>query len=250
MRSCSRSTRTSRSTGRSSAAWSARCSAGRALSTAAPAPTPSDALAGRFVRGLLAHSHHSFVALDAMSAGAKSLCGKALGLGPAARAELPSLLDHLGEDLELGKKLHARGERVELSPVPARMPEPPRSLREPLDRFTRWMLVLRAHRPGLYPTVPLLFAPSLPLLLAALASSSAALTVSVACLFAARATLSIVLAPGRHASTDWLLGEALLLAAFVRSLGARTVTWRGRTFELLSGGKISPIVSGTERRLG
>ena len=112
------------------------------------------------------------------------------------------------------------------------------------------MLVLRAHRPGLYPTVPLLFAPSLPLLVAALASSSAPLAVSVACLFAARATLSLVLAPGRHASTDWLLGETLLLAAFVRSLGARTVTWRGRTFALHRGGKIAPIASAAHGRFG
>ena len=42
-----------------------------------------------------------------------------------------------------------------------------------------------------------------------------------------------------HALTDWLLGEALLLAAFLCSLRQQgTVTWRGHTYVLQRGGRM------------
>ena len=48
-----------------------------------------------------------------------------------------------------------------------------------------------------------------------------------------------------HVALDWLLGEALLLAAFMTSLVRRQrVTWRGRTYALHSGGRMSPELSG------
>ncbi len=48
--------------------------------------------------------------------------------------------------------------------------------------------------------------------------------------------------PFLTATGAWLLGEALLLAAFVRSLWrAGTVTWRGRTYALEPGGRMTPV---------
>ena len=228
--------------------------AGAALSTAAPTPIGAVDAAGRAMAGLLRYTHHSFRALHAMSAGAQAVCGKALGLSVRAVEELRGLSDHIGEDLELAKRLHARGLEVALSAAPAWVPVAPEtSWRTPLERFTRWMQVLASHRPGLYPTVPLLFTPTLPLVLLALALGEPAVWLAVGALVVVRTLLSLRLSalsavPGEarqgHALTDWLTGEALLLAAFGASLTRQgTVTWRGHTYALLSGGRMVRVAS-------
>ena len=232
--------------------------AGAALSTAVPTPVlmSSSGRSGaeRAVAGLLRRTHHSFRALHVMSAGARAVCGKALGLGPCALEELPALAGHIGEDLELSQRLHARGLDVALCEVPAVVPLAPGTWRAALERFTRWMQVLGSHRPALYPTVPLLFTPTWPLLLLALAVGSAALAWGVLGLVAVRTLLSWRLAvlsapgeledggPGWPLALDWLWGEALLLAAFCTSLmRAPRVVWRGRTYALHAGGRMSPV---------
>jgi ceramide glucosyltransferase len=230
--------------------------AGAALSTAVPTPVEARGLAARAVAGLLRRTHHSFRALHVMSAGAQAVCGKALGLGPEALEELPALADHIGEDLELSKRLHARGLDVALCEVPAVVPLASGDWASARERFTRWMQVLRSHRPGLYPTVPLLFTPTWPLLAWSLVAGSSALALGVLGLVAVRALLSWRLArlsaspglgPEGFAGLDWLLGEALLLTAFVSSLvRAPRVTWRGRTYALDSGGRMSPEWTGLE----
>ena len=231
--------------------------AGAALSTAAPTPVGAKDFAGRAVTGLLRHSHHSFRALHAMSAGAKAVCGKALGLSPVAAEELKALADHLGEDLELAKRLHGKGLDVALCEAPAMVPlgaQP--SLVPAVERFTRWMQVLRSHRPGLYPTVPLLFTPTLPLALLSLLLRSPVLAAATGTLALTRTLLAwrlavlstpLPLGEGRGEGGlsevhTWLQGEALLLTAFARSLwNHRTVTWRGRTYELRPGGRMLPL---------
>jgi hypothetical protein len=241
--------------------------AGAALSTAAPTPVGAREWAGRAVVGLLRYTHHSFRALHVMSAGAKAVCGKALGLSPVAVEELKALAEHLGEDLELAHRLHGRGLDVALCEVPAVVPMGPMpSVGPALERFTRWMQVLRSHRPGLYPTVPLLFTPTLPLAVLSGVLASPQLAAATGALVAVRALLAwrlavlstpLPLGEGRgegrrEALTTWLLGEVLLLAAFTRSLWQRrTVTWRGRSYALLSGGRMVPVsAKRTERTPG
>lgn len=218
---------------------------GAALSFAAPTPLPGPGWAARAVRALLCETHHSFRALDAMSFGAKAVCGKAIGLGPPALEALAQLGEAAGEDLELSVRLHARGERVVLAVAPAQVPQgggP--SLDAALARFTRWMQVLKAHRPWLYPAVPFLFAPSLPLLALAAVLQSWLVAAAVALLWVSRAALALRLAPsrgpGERPGLDWVLGEALLLTAFARSLVARRLVWRGRVFRLRRGGRLVP----------
>jgi hypothetical protein len=225
--------------------------AGAALSTAAPTPVGPEDAPGRAMTGLLRYTHHSFRALHAMSAGANAVCGKALGLSPVAQEALKDLADHIGEDLELSSRLHARGLDVALGDAPARVPMGAvGAWRVPLARFTRWMQVLASHRPALYPTVPLLFTPTLPLVLLAAVLGSPVLAGAVGVLATVRTLLALRLAslstPARgedtgrpYALTDWLLGEALLLAAFGCSLWQQgTVTWRGHTYALLPGGRM------------
>ena len=242
-------------------------SAGAALSTAAPTPVGPENGAGRAMAGLLRYTHHSFLALDVMSAGAKAVCGKALGLSPVAMEALKELTDHIGEDLELSKRLHARGLDVALSGAAAVVPlGAVESWGIPLARFTRWMQVLASHRPVLYPTVPLLFTPTLPLVLLATVLCSPVLADAVGMLVLVRALLALRLAalstPEGTAEaegdtgmpyvlTDWLLGEGLLLMAFMCSLWQQgRVTWRGRTYALQPGGRmvrVTPELSGGPR---
>jgi hypothetical protein len=242
-------------------------SAGAALSTAAPTPVGPENGAGRAMAGLLRYTHHSFLALDVMSAGAKAVCGKALGLSPVAMEALKELADHIGEDLELSKRLHAGGLDVALSGATAVVPlGAVESWGMPLARFTRWMQVLASHRPALYPTVPLLFTPTLPLVLLATLLSSPVLAGALGTLVLVRMLLALRLAALStpdgtaekegdtgmpYALTDWVLGEGLLLMAFMCSLWQQgRVTWRGRTYALQSGGRmvrVGPELSGGPR---
>jgi hypothetical protein len=220
-------------------ALSSALSAGATLSTAAPVPEGGTGLGAAALRGLLRSSQHSFVALDRMSAGSRAICGKALGLSGAALEALRGLAGHIGEDLELARFLHVRGLPVTRVTATARMPLGRVEFPGVLRRIRRWMQVLRAHRPGLWPTVPLLLAPT-PLLLVAAAALGAPLVVAVASgLVASRILLARRLAP-ENGVLDWLLGEALLLAAFVRSVPRRAVRWRGRVFHLAPGGRMRP----------
>lgn len=199
--------------------------------------SPRPAEAG-LARGVLVQSLHSFDVLEAIGPGPAAMCGKALALGPAALEVLRGLPDCVGEDLELSARLHQRG----LSVVLAGHAHLPGATGAPLQRFTRWMQVLRAHRPGLFPAVPLLFACT-PVLLALSVWSgdvvvgAAALLVALArTVVAARAERAL---PGRRAAMWWLAAEALLLVAWVSALvRGKTVTWRGRTLQLAPGGAL------------
>jgi hypothetical protein len=217
--------------------------AGSALASAAPRPEVSGSLAGAAVRGLLVQSHHCFAVLDVMSAGAKAVCGKALALSPLAEAELVKLADCIGEDLELSAVLHERGLQVTMTSAPAVVPQPARvPLRGVVERFTRWMQVLRAHRAPLFPTVPLFFAPTplLMVLAAWVATPEAAVALSL--LVAARIALANRLDRRGGLRFEWLLAELLLLACWGEALRAgRTVTWRGRRFELARGGRMQAL---------
>ena len=213
---------------------------GASLASAAPRPSGAGSLAGHAVRGLLVQSHHSFTALDVMSHGAKAVCGKALAFSDEALAELPALGDSIGEDLELAQRLHERGLTVAVGQHPAQVPQPVQvGLREPFDRFTRWMQVLRAHRPALFPTVPLLFAATPPLMVLAAASGNLAAAGCLAVLVGLRIALANHLDPRPGLRFEWLLAELLLLGCWLESLRrGRQVSWRGRHFELVPGGKM------------
>ncbi len=221
---------------------------GAAVASAAPRPEASRSLTGRAVRGLLVQTHHSFAVLDVMSAGAKAICGKALALGPQAAAELVRLSDCIGEDLELAHVMHERGLEVALADAPALVPQPARvPLRGVVDRFTRWMQVLRAHRPALFPSVPLFFAPTPLLMVLAAVVATPQVALAVGALVAGRIALACRLDPRPGWRFEWLLAEGLLLVCWVEALRVgRTVEWRGRRFELLGGGRMTPVAVGEE----
>lgn len=214
---------------------------GACAASAAPHPPAGTSLPSLCTRGLLVQSHHSFVALDAMQLGAKAICGKALALSSDAVHEWRRLEAVVGEDLELAKVLHAQGRSVAVVAVQARMTQSSSlTMHAVVDRFTRWMQVLRAHRALLFPTVPLLFAPTPVLLVLCAISRSPLLIVATTLLVLTRFALANRLddrPPGLR--FEWFLAELLLLLCWVRSLflGGR-VTWRGRHYRVGAGGHL------------
>jgi ceramide glucosyltransferase len=216
---------------------------GASLATAAPLPGLGFSVASHAVRGLLAQSHHAFAALDVMSAGARAVCGKAMALSPIAQAELTRLSDCIGEDLELSSVLHERDLTVSLGRVPAHTPQAAGlRLSAVVERFTRWMQVLRAHRPALFPTVPLLFAPTPVLMVLAAVSATPAVAAGLCLLVGGRIALASTLDPRPGWRFEWLVGEFVLLWCWGKALlVGRTVRWRGRAFSLGKGGRMAPL---------
>jgi hypothetical protein len=208
--------------------------AGAALAWAAPHP-----LERGVTRGLLVQSLHSFRALDAMSEGAKPVCGKAIALSPQALEVLRTLPDCLGEDLELSRKLHQLHLQVSLAGE-ASVSGAAASLPVLIARFTRWMQVLKAHRPLLFPTIPLLFAATPLLVVAAALVGSAPLGLGALTLVLTRASLAAVLERRASAFGSWFAAELLLLCCWVNALLlGSTVTWRGRVMEVGLHGRLS-----------
>jgi hypothetical protein len=212
---------------------------GAHAASAAPQPAVGASLGSLCVRGLLVQSHHSFVALDAMQTGAKAICGKALAFSYETLAEWRQLNDVVGEDLELSKVLHAKGRSVVLVEAKAHVLQAPHlSMRDVVNRFTRWMQVLRAHRPALFPSVPVFFAPTPMVLLGAALASSPSVWAAVVTLVFTRVALAARLDRGLR--IEWFLAECLLLVCWLNSLLlGRTLTWRGRRYRLHSGGHLS-----------
>jgi hypothetical protein len=221
---------------------------GAALASAAPVPDVSHTTAGRCVRGLLVQSHHGFEALDAMSAGAPTICGKAVALSKAAQNELSALGHCIGEDLELAVRMHERSLPVSLSKVPARIPQPSRvQFSAVIERFTRWMQVLRAHRPLLFPTVPLLFAATPPLMVLASVVATPEVAVALSCLVGARITLANLSDNRGGLRFEWLMAEGLLWVCWLNALRqGSTVSWRGRHFALKRGGQMEALPASEE----
>ncbi len=207
---------------------------GADLAWAAPRPIESGV-----TRGLLVQSLHSFQALNALSGGAKPVCGKAIALNPRALEVLRSLPDCLGEDLELARKLHQQNLKVSLAGE-ANVPGAPASFNVLIARFTRWMQVLKAHRPLLFPTIPLLFAATPMLALAAALLGSTPLLLGALGLVSARATLAAVLERRAFTFGAWFGAELLLLFCWLNALvlGSK-VTWRGRVMEVGLHGRLS-----------
>lgn len=157
-----------------------------------------------------------------------------------------TLRRHLGEDMELARRLDALGLRVVAARRVARSKARGRSLAEVHDRYVRWLTVIRAQRAPLLASYPLLLAPS-PLLLAlgafALVRGDAPLLGVVA---VGLVTRFAVAASARAASSgrptlartvsDAMIADAVLTAAWITALSTRKVRWRDRALAVGAGG--------------
>ncbi len=217
---------------------------GAAATWAPPVETGAAASFGdRASHALLGGSLHAFPLLAGIDP--RGLVGKlfAVRVEPLRRiGGFEALARYLGEDMELARRLLAAGERIEAVPLRARSLVAGRSLATVADRYHRWMLVIRAQRPHLLASYPLLFAPLPGIVLAGLVAGSAEAILLGVCgrwltALAARHVAHRRFAPF-DAAVDALLADALLFAALVRALASRQLAWRGRRLSLARDGTL------------
>jgi ceramide glucosyltransferase len=184
--------------------------------------------------------------------------GIRFGLGSTLafrRAELEkiggfnSIVDHLADDYELGKRIAEAGLSVELSDVVVETYLPAYRLRDFFAHQLRWARGVRDARAGGY--FGLIFTFGILWALLAVVASEGALwswTTLATTLFLRFAVALVVgwnvLHDGQTLKYAWLIPLRDLVAALVWlvSLGGHTVTWRGNRFNLKNGKltRISP----------
>ncbi|MGK3997143.1 glycosyltransferase [Sorangium sp. So ce1024] len=204
---------------------------------------PAASLGDRASAAVLGASLHAFPLLAGLDP--RGLVGKLFAVRAdalAAAGGFAALTAHLGEDMELSRRLLARRGAIAAAPLVAPSLAAGRALRDVVARYARWITVIRAQRPALLATYPALFfatpliaalavvaAPAAPAAAAAAAAIAVASRLAVAA-FAARMA-------GRRASllaaaADACLADLVLGAAFFRALSSRTVVWRSGRFTI------------------
>lgn len=161
-----------------------------------------------------------------------------------------ALRTHLGEDMELARRVRAQGLRVVTSSMVARSRAAERPLSAVHARYVRWLQVVRAQRTALLAFYPLLLAPAPMLLLAAVCgalgdhptvviASAVGVLVRVAVAMVARRAAGLPPAP-LLAVGQALVGDLALLGALVGAISSRRVSWRTGTMMLGPGGTLIP----------
>lgn len=158
-----------------------------------------------------------------------------------------ALIDRLGEDMELARRLRVAGMRACVAAVPARSLASGRSWSTAVKRYARWITVIRAQRPSLLVSYPLLFGAA-PLQLALALSAIVveggigAAALALAC---AGRWLTAIFARGRSGRPideiglwPWI-ADVMLLASFVLALASRTIRWRGVPLRIDKGGVLA-----------
>lgn len=184
--------------------------------------------------------------------------GIRFGLGSTLafrRAELEklggfrSIVDHLADDYELGKRIASLGLQVELSSVVVETHLPAYRFRDFFAHQLRWARGVRDARAGGY--LGLVFTFGIPWALVALVASQgspwswATLASTLVLHLAVALLVGVTVLGDRQVLRDaWLIPLRDLIAAIVWfvSLTGDTVTWRGERFRLRDG-KLTRIVT-------
>ncbi|MEZ4301681.1 MAG: glycosyltransferase family 2 protein [Polyangiaceae bacterium] len=209
-----------------------------------PVETGTSSTAGDMASAaVLTSSLHAFTLLSALDGG--SLVGKLFAVRRDAvdsAGGFRSMKRVLGEDMELARLLASQGHVVKVCPRVARSLKSGRTWSAAADRYARWLTVIRAQRPHLLASYPLLFFATPLLLTAALALApfapvhalaTAAVTLSTRLITAFAGRMLAGLPFSLRASiVGAALSDALLAHAFARALATRTITWRGRTLKI------------------
>lgn len=163
---------------------------------------------------------------------------------------MAALAGHLGEDLELGRRVRGVGFTVRVAPAPAASLAAGRSTDAVIDRYARWITVIRAQRPHLLAAYPLLLAAT-PLVvalatLAALREGALGLGIALVAVVARVAAARLGRSKAGTASRgslvmDAVLADALLLAAFARAVTRRDLRWRGTALRIERGGRLARL---------
>ncbi|MCB9550294.1 MAG: glycosyltransferase [Myxococcales bacterium] len=207
--------------------------------------TPGDHASAAFL-GASLHSFTLLATLDpaglvgklfAVRARAMRVAGGFAGLG-----------DCLGEDMEIARRLRVAGYHTTPCFAPVRALPVDRTLSAVTARFGRWLAVIRAQRPALLLSYPLLFgATTLLVPLGALAGGVAGWSAAGLAL-GARVAVAVA---GRRFNRvagglatlprDVFAGEWVTWAALGRALASRDVEWRGRRLRIGPGGRLQVV---------
>ncbi len=197
-------------------------------------------------RAVLGASLHAFPLLAQIDH--EGLVGKlfAMRLATIERiGGMASLEEHLGEDMEIARRLGERGLAVVRASSPARSLATGRSLGMTVLRFARWLSVIRAQRPGLLITYPLFFFGAIPFAVVALAFGSSGGALAALVVVASRGLVALAadrLTDGRRSVArlvcDSIVADLVIAAAWVRALATRTFAWRGHVLVIGPGGKL------------
>jgi ceramide glucosyltransferase len=203
---------------------------------------PAHTLGDRASAAVLHVSLHAFPLLAGLDRA--GLVGKLFVVrGDALREAggFEALVSHLGEDMELARRLRTLGHAIEAAPMVARSLASGRSWEQVESRFARWITVIRAQRPALLASYPGLFLALAPIVILAVAAATSAPFLAAIATTCAVLTRLAVAAGAAHATgrslalprlalprliSDALLADVLLTSAFVRSMGSRRVVWR------------------------
>ncbi len=209
---------------------------------------------------LLSSSPHALVTLAALgeqAGGAPMVAGALMAHRREALDAIGgfrALEPYLGEDFELGRRLHALGHTVRVSSEPARCTDGGLGTWAVIRRYARWILVVRRQRPSLMITYFALLA-CLPMLVLATAATLlvedayfpwtlAGLAVFVALRgllgLTARAAYGL---PGGYlaALVAAVAGELVLFGSSCLALGPSTIEWRGRRFYIGARGAMESL---------
>lgn len=169
------------------------------------------------------------------------------------RIGFAELADYLGEDLEMARRLRAADLRIEAASLLVRSPGGQPSFAAAVERFARWMLVVRGQKlPLLFSYPALFFATPMVLTLAgfgALARPDLGLIAAgLAVLARAIVTLTARYWSGRGlaigpALVDAVLGDLVLGLAWLRAASSREVSWRGHRLRVDPDGRLRALDS-------
>ncbi len=220
-----------------------------------PVETGNDSPGNRLSEALLHGSLHAFALLGALDQ--KGMVGKFFAVRLCALAQVggfEGLVDYLGEDVELARRLRSAGWEVAFDPQVVPTVCGRKSVAEAVDRQYRWMMVVKAQRPWLLASYPAVFFP-LPFIGALCACGASAGWWAAVPIGAVSAMRLLVGRAARRYSgfssgpvswmTDTLRSDVVLIWAWTRALWGRQVVWRGNAFRLAPGGRIleRPVVS-------
>ena len=203
--------------------------------------------ADRASAAVLDASLHAFALLSALDTA--GMVGKAFAIRRDALEAIGGfsvLTDRLGEDMELARRLAAAGRRVRAISTPAASVACNRTWHHAIARYARWLLVIRAQRPALLLSYPLLLAAAplqAALAIAAWARDGLSAVPAITAVVFARAAVAAFArtrsgAGLRDAALAPWAADALLLAALARALTTRTFRWRGRALRIARGGRL------------
>lgn len=168
-----------------------------------------------------------------------------------ASGNFAELARYLGEDLAMADRLRAAGWGIAVVPLLGRARGGHPSFDQAIERFGRWMLVVRGQQPKLMVSYPLFFfATPMVSMLAALGWVSKPSLSWIALVFATLARLLVTITArywsGRGLRplatiVDAVLSDVVLMLAWIRAVSRREIEWRGRRLRVDANGQLSSV---------